>query len=397
MAGGKCRKKCLDYGVQHNLPVRAAHAALAAIVKPYRWSPMELTSYQKRVAAWVAIAALLGLILWLLAPVLTPFVVAAVLAYALNPLVNRLDGWFRGRMPRAVAVSIVMLLFMLAVVGVVMLIVPVAIKELPLLRSQLPVLLDKGSAWLQALVTRLGIPVEINVGTLKEWLLHYLNSGDGASSGVGSLLSSLSIGGSVALAVLGNLVLIPMALFYLLMDWDRFVFHLFRLVPRRMRESVSSFAQEADQVLGQYLRGQLLVMLILAVYYSVGLALFGLDLALPIGIFTGLAVFVPYLGFGLGLVMAALLGMLQMGLAKAALMVAVVYGLGQFIESFFLTPRLVGERIGLHPLVVIFALLAFGQLFGFVGILVALPCSAVLLVAIRRMRTHYLQSDLYKL
>ena len=157
---------------------------------------------------------------------------------------------------------------------------------------------------------------------------------------------------------------------------------------------------EADSVLGQYLRGQLLVMLILAVFYSVGLALFGLDLALPIGIFTGLAIFVPYLGFGVGLVLAALAGLLEFsatsGLGYTAIMVAVVFGAGQVVESLFLTPRLVGERIGLHPLAVIFALLAFGQLFGFVGVLIALPVSAVLLVAIRRVRTGYLASGLYK-
>jgi predicted PurR-regulated permease PerM len=138
-----------------------------------------------------------------------------------------------------------------------------------------------------------------------------------------------------------------------------------------------------------------LVMLILAVFYTVGLALFGLDLALPIGVFTGLAIFVPYVGFGVGLILALLAGLLEFASVKALAMVAVVYGLGQLIESLYLTPRLVGERIGLHPLVVIFALLAFGQVFGFVGVLIALPASAVLLVAIRRVHAHYLASDLY--
>ena len=163
-----------------------------------------------------------------------------------------------------------------------------------------------------------------------------------------------------------------------------------------MRESVAGFVQEADIVLSQYLRGQLLVMTIMAVFFSVGLMLFGLDLAWPIGIFTGLAMFVPYVGFAMGLVMAALVGIMQMGFSRAAVMVAVVYGIGQVLESFYLTPRLVGERIGLHPLMVIFALLAFGQLFGFVGVLLALPASAVLLVAVRRLRNQYLHSSLYK-
>ena len=140
-------------------------------------------------------------------------------------------------------------------------------------------------------------------------------------------------------------------------------------------------------------------MAVLAVYYSAGLALFGLDLAMPIGIFTGLAVFVPYVGFGLGLLLALLAGLLEfaatVGAAKALIMVAAVYGLGQLIEGFFLTPRLVGERIGLHPLAVIFALLAFGQLLGFVGVLIALPASALLLVALRRAQSSYRASKLY--
>jgi predicted PurR-regulated permease PerM len=164
----------------------------------------------------------------------------------------------------------------------------------------------------------------------------------------------------------------------------------------QMRSSFDGFTNEADSVLGQYLRGQLLVMLAMAVFYAVGLALFGLDLALPIGVFTGLAMFIPYLGFGIGLLLAVLAGLLQFASLKALVMVAVVYGIGQVVESLFLTPRLVGERIGLHPLAVIFALLAFGQVFGFVGVLIALPASAVLLVGIRRVKERYMTSKLYR-
>ena len=188
---------------------------------------------------------------------------------------------------------------------------------------------------------------------------------------------------------------ILVALFYLLMDWDRFVARLLALVPPHFRAPVDSFTDEADAVLGQYLRGQLLVMLAMAVFYAVGLALFGLDLALPIGVFTGLAMCIPYVGFGIGLLLALLAGLLEFASLKAVVMVAVVYGLGQLVESLFLTPRLVGERIGLHPLAVIFALLAFGQMFGFVGVLIALPASAVLLVAIRRLQLSYMSSQLY--
>ena len=215
-----------------------------------------------------------------------------------------------------------------------------------------------------------------------------------------SVLTSLKMGGSVAFTIIGNAILIPVALFYLLMDWPRFMDQLRNLIPPRLRAGSDNFLAESDAVLGQYLRGQLLVMLVMAFFYSVGLSLFGLEMALPIGLFTGLAMFVPYVGFGLGLVLATFAGLLEfsatVGMARAVVMVAVVYGGGQVLEGFFLTPRLVGERIGLHPLAVIFALLAFGQILGFVGVLVALPLSAVLLVAIRRAKSGYLSSRLFK-
>jgi predicted PurR-regulated permease PerM len=272
-------------------------------------------------------------------------------------------------------------------------VVPVLAKEIPLMRQQLPVLLDRLNDTLSPWLAQLGVQVSLDMASLKAQVLEYLNANwDDAFP---SLWSSLRLGGSVALAVIGNAVLIPVALFYLLMDWKRIVARVLELVPLRARPSVDSFAHESDQVLGQYLRGQLLVMLTMAVYYATGLGLFGLDLALPIGVFTGLAMFVPYLGFGVGLVLATLAGLLEFASLKALVMVATVYGSGQVIESLFITPRLVGERIGLHPLAVIFALLAFGQLLGFVGVLVALPASAVLLVAIRRMRASYMGSKLY--
>ncbi len=359
---------------------------------------MPLSTPQKSALAWAVVALLLVLALWLLGPVLMPFVVAAVLAYVLTPLVDRLDALGRGRMPRILAVVIVELLFILAVLGLVLLLVPVLTREWPLLREQVPQLLDWLNAGMQPLLAELGLKLAFDTASLKPALMKYLNAN--MEEALGSLLASLKIGGSVALTVLGNLILIPVALFYLLLDWKQLVRRVLELVPQRLRGSYDSFVAEADEVLGQYLRGQMLVMLILALYYSVMLSLFGLDLALPIGVFTGLAIFVPYVGFGIGLVLAVLAGLLEFsgdgGLTRVALMVGVVYGLGQLLESFYLTPRLLGERIGLHPLAVIFALLAFGQLFGFVGILVALPASAVLLVAARRLRQRYLSSSVYR-
>jgi len=354
---------------------------------------MQFTSTQKRAAAWTAIAALAVLALRALGPVLTPFIIAAVLAYALTPLVDRLDALWQGRVPRILAVVLVELLLVIVVLALALLVVPVLLKELPLMREQIPLLFDRLHGRLSPWLAELGVRISLDLASLRSQLVQYLQTN--WSDSFGSVWSSVKIGGSVAVAVLGNALLVPVALFYLLLDWKQLVTRVLELVPPRARPGVDSFAAEADEVLGQYLRGQLLVMVTMALFYSTGLALFGLELALPIGVFTGLAMFVPYVGFGIGLILAVLAGLLEFGSAKAFLMVAVVYGSGQVFEGFFLTPRLVGERIGLHPLAVIFALLAFGQLFGFVGVLIALPASAVLLVAIRRARSGYFASKLY--
>ena len=355
---------------------------------------MQFTPTQKRVSAWCLIALLVTLALWLLGPVLMPFVVASVLAYALTPLVNKIDALCRGRMPRVLAVIAVELSLFVVLVGLALLIVPIMAKELPLMREQAPLLADRLNSGLAPWLAQFGIKVSLDIASIKAVMLKYLNAN--YEEALGSLLSSLKLGGSVALTLLGNAVLIPVALFYLLMDWDKFVERLLELVPPSTRQAFDGFTNEADSVLGQYLRGQLLVMLIMAVFYATGLALFGLDLALPIGVFTGMAMFIPYVGYGLGLILALLAGLLQFASIKALVMVAAVYGIGQLIESLYLTPRMVGERIGLHPLAVIFALLAFGQLFGFVGVLIALPASAVLLVAIRRIKQRYMCSKLYQ-
>jgi predicted PurR-regulated permease PerM len=363
------------------------------LLRLHLYSLMTLTRNLKTALSWLGIAACGLAVLWMLGPVLTPFMVAAVLAYALTPLVNRLDALLRGRVPRVLAVLVVEAAFVVLTLCLLLLVVPIMAKEIPLMREQLPQLADALNVWLKPLAAQLGLKVSLDAASVKAFALKYLNAN--FEDLFASLLASLKLGGSVALTLIGNAVLVPVALFYLLMDWAALVARVMALVPPRLQTAVDSFTGEADTVLGQYLRGQLLVMGLMAVFYSTGLALFGLDLALPIGVFTGLAMFVPYLGFGTGLVLAVLAGLLQFASVKALIMVAVVFGTGQILEGFVLTPRLVGKRIGLHPLAVIFALLAFGQVFGLAGVLVALPASAVLLVAIRRVRANYLASQLY--
>lgn len=351
---------------------------------------MNLSASQRLTLTWLGLALAAVLLLWLLAPVITPFVVGAVLAYALHPLVERLAA---RRVPRLLAVVLVEVVALLLVFALLLLIVPVVGKELPLLKAQVPALLDKLNQSLTPWLAQFGIQINFDVASLKAWATKVLDAN--LEDWLSTLLSSARIGGSAVLSLLGNAILVPVVLFYLLADWPALVERVQSLVPPRMREATLAFLDECDQVLGQYMRGQLMVMLALAVYYSAALAIAGFDLALPLGVFTGLAVAVPYVGFGIGLVLSLLAGLLQFGALKGLLLVAVVYGLGQLIEGLFLTPRLVGKRIGLNPLAVIFALLAFGTVFGFVGVLVALPASAVTLVALRRARAAYLASRLY--
>ena len=352
---------------------------------------MTLTAAQRQTATWIALSLLGALVVWLLAPVLTPFIVAAVLAYVLHPLVERLA---RRRVPRVVAVTVVEVAAIIIVLAVVLLIVPILSKQLPLLREQIPLLADRLNASLTPLLSRFGVDVALDTASIKAFVLKYLNAN--LEDWTATALSSARIGGSILLAIVGNVFLVPMVLFYLLMDWNSLLQRLGGLIPPRLRENTHGFFDECDSVLGQYLRGQLSVMVVLAGYYSVGLTLFRFDLAVPVGVFTGLAVFIPYVGFGLGLMLALISGVLQFSGWHGVIGVAVVFGIGQLLESFLLTPRLVGERIGMNPLTVIFALLAFGHLFGFVGVLIALPVSAVLVVAVRRLRELYLTSELFQ-
>jgi predicted PurR-regulated permease PerM len=351
---------------------------------------MALNAAQRRTLNWAALAAAAIAFVWLLGPVLTPFVIGAVLAYALHPLVEQLAA---RRVPRLAAVMLVEIGAIAAVAGLVLLIVPILSKELPLLNEQLPLLVERINRNVAPWLKQMGLDVSLDPGSLRALLLKYLDANWG--EGLAAALASARIGGSIVFGVVFYLVLVPVVLFFLLIDWPFYVLRAIALVPPRLRAKVTSFTNDCDTVLGQYLRGQLLVMLMMAAFYSVGLALFGFDLAVPVGVFTGLAIFVPYVGFGVGLVLALLAGALQFTGWYGPIAVFTVYGIGQIVEGLFLTPKMVGERIGMSPLTVIFALFAFGHLFGFVGVLIALPASALIAVAAARLRASYTQSSLY--
>lgn len=340
--------------------------------------------------AWAGVSGVALLIVWLLLPVLPPFLVAAGLAYLLYHPVQLLRA--RG-VPKVLAVLLVECVAVLAVLAVLLLVVPVLLHELPLLREQVPRLAADLNAAMGPHLERWGIPFTLDVPALKALMLKAF--GGNRDEWIAAALNSVRIGGSVALAVLGYAVLVPVAVYYLLLDARRISATVAAQIPPRLRAPIGSFLSEADALIGHYLRGQLLVMLGLAAFYTVALVLCGLELAVPVGVFSGLAVVVPYIGFGIGVVLALMASVLQFGLAAGLLQVALVYAVGQFLESFVLTPRWVGDRIGLSPLAVIFALLVFGEWFGFVGILLALPASAVLLVLLRRVGALYRSSAFF--
>lgn len=353
---------------------------------------MPLTAPQRQTLAWAAVAALLLWALAALGAVLTPFAAAAILAYVLEPGVR----WLAlRRVPRTVAVIVVMLFALLALAAVLLILVPLVQTEAAQIRSRMPALVatvtEQLLPWLRE---HLGVEFRLDAESLRRTLAEHLSSG--GTDLASAVFDYVRSGWAAAVQVLGLLFLVPVVAFYLLVDWPRFAPLLRDLVPPRWQTRSFDVLGEIDSLLGQYLRGQVLVMVALSAWYATALLVAGFGLWLPVGVLSGLLVAIPYLGFAIGLAFALVTGMLQLGPMQGLVSVAVVYGIGQVLEGFVLTPRLVGERIGLHPVAVILALLAFGALLGFVGVLLALPLSAVVAVALRRLRTAYLDSDFYR-
>lgn len=339
---------------------------------------------------WLAVALATGGLLYLLSPILAPFLFAAILAYILDPLVERLSGRY---VPRTLAVVLVMVGVLLLLAALALVVLPVFAKELRLLAERLPAFID----WLNLRVTpyleeRLGLALQFDAATVRALAGELVADNQDL---VGKLLGSLKIGGLALLAFFVNLLLVPVVLFYLLRDWDPLLARVDRLIPRRAYGKAKTILREVDAVLAEFLRGQLMVILVMAAFYVAALWLAGLEFALPIGLITGLLVFVPYVGALLGFVLATAAALLQFDGWWGLAWVWLAFALGQTLESLLVTPWLVGERIGLHPVAVIFALLAFGQVFGFFGVLLALPASAALLVGLRHLRGAYLASSLY--
>ncbi len=334
---------------------------------------------------WLIAIALAGWLMYLLAPVLTPFVASALLAYIGDPLADRLQ---KLKFPRTLAVVAVFLLTFLFIALLVLLVGPLIRTQVGELFEALPEIAKQfEEVWLPNIASYLNIEGGEDVG-IGAFLAKY--SDMAGTWGTKVLVGVTKSGGALAAAVL-SLFLIPILTFYLLRDWDSIMAHLGALIPSRQRDTVIKLAKETDDVLGGFLRGQLLVMFALAVIYSTGLALVGLEFAVAIGVVSGLVSFVPYLGFIFGIALAALTVALEPAPLWPLVGIVATFSVAQMIEGSILTPKLVGDRIGLHPVIIIFAVAAGGQLFGFFGILLALPAAAVLSVLVRFAYHRYLK------
>ncbi len=344
---------------------------------------------------WLILSVGFALLLYLLLPVLSPFLIAAVLAYICDPLVDKISlwGYKKYQFGRTTSTALVMLAILGAITLLLLIVIPLIQNQSLLIVERLPMIVDNLRTtiepWLKA---KFGISFAIDSAHLQEIISKNWKT---AGNLLGDVLQTAGTNSMALIGVVANILLLPVVLFYLLRDWDQFIAGIGNLIPRDLIDTTTDLAKEIDQMLAEFLRGQLTVMLIMSVFYSAGLWLAGLDNALSIGIIAGLLNFVPYLGPALGMGLALLVGALQFSSFGQMIPVLIVFGIGQLLESNYITPKLVGERIGLHPVVVIFALLAGGQLFGFAGVLLALPVSATIAVLLLHAKDNYLDSDTY--
>lgn len=341
---------------------------------------------------WLAVVLVFAAFVYWLHPILSPFLVGILLAYLADPLVDRLE---RRGLSRTWGVIVVFALFSLILALLLLVLIPMLARQLVRLYELAPQMLD----WLQ----HTALPwVQVRLGLVDGfWKFDKIKAAISEHLGqttdiVGVVLTQATASGLALLGWLANLVLIPVVSFYLLRDWDLMMAKLRRLLPRQREAQVMTLAGECHEVLGAFVRGQLMVMVALGVIYAGGLMLVGLELGLLIGMLAGLAAIVPYMGFVIGIGAAMIAGLFQFGGDLYPLLgIVAVFMVGQVLEGMVLTPLLVGDRIGLHPVAVIFAILAGGELFGFTGVLLALPVAAVIMVLLRHINDLYKESDMY--
>jgi predicted PurR-regulated permease PerM len=348
-----------------------------------------MTSVQRNTWFWLVGFALFFMALWLLSAILLPFVAGIAIAYFLNPLVNRLE---RLRVPRGLAAFVVLALFLMLLVLVIMLVVPILEAQVLDLAANLPNLLAAARREAEALM-------QMAQQRLTPEDFAKLRDAVG-----GKLADMFAVLGSVfrdlvtrglALANLLSLVFVtPVVSFFLLRDWNRILARLDGWLPRTQATTIREQAARIDEILSAYLRGQLSVCVVLGIYYAVGLTLLGLNFGSVIGLLIGVLAFIPYVGFTVGFVLAMLLALTQFS-GQHVLYVIALFVAGMVMEGYLLTPKLVGQRVQLNPVWVVFALLSFGTLFGLLGVLIAVPMAAVIGVLVRFALSRYLASPLY--
>lgn len=379
-------------------PANQAKSAVASNTTPHavvHTAPMLATAWlsaEAKTCIIVGIALLLlGAFLWVLSPILAPFLAAAMIAYIFDPIVDWLET--KG-LSRNLGAALAVVFLILALAALILIIVPLLTKEIGQISAQLPGLADQlKTRFIPWAESTLGIKINLDPASFKQFITDNMQDASGIAK---RIFSGATVGGLAVLGFLVNLALLPVVLFYVLRDWDSLVAKIARTIPRPWYPKVKEIAGEIDGVLSEFLRGQISVMLMMSVFYIACLWMVGLEFALPVGLVTGMLVFVPYLGAAAGLILGTVTAFLQFPSFNGVLMVWGVFAVGQILEGFVITPRFVGERIGLHPVAVIFALMAFGQVFGFFGVLLALPASAAILVTARHFLKWYEGSEVYR-
>lgn len=331
-----------------------------------------------KIMSIVGIIALCVLGIYLLSPIITPFFLGALLAYLGNPFVTFLKS---NHVPRAVGVIAVFLIVFVMLAAVILLVLPMMQEQLVLAIQKIPAML----LWLQNSVlpwmnSHTQVNDYLNIDALKKELAqHAQKIGNVASI----IIKTLTHSTLAMVDFVMNLVLIPVVAFYLMRDWPKIMQNIQTILPKASRHYIVSLTQQCNEVVGAFFKGQLLVMLSLAIIYSTGLKWIGLEVAIFVGLLAGLLSIVPYLGFTIGILVASIAMFLETHVFLHVVYVWGVFAVGQMAESMVLTPLLVGDKIGLHPVAVIFAVLTGGLLFGFLGVLLALPVAAIILVVLK--------------
>lgn len=348
-------------------------------------------SLRRQVIFWLASLLLVGLFFYMFRGILLPFVAGMALAYFLDPVADRLEKW---GVSRPMATVLILIAFLLLFIVALIIVVPVLASQANSFISKIPEYVEQLQTLFASFNTGwLSRYVDLDMPDMKSSLGELLSEGAGLA---GSVFLQIWNSGK-ALADLASLfVVTPVVAFYLLLDWDRMIENIESWIPRHNLEIVREISRDMNLAIAGFVRGQGSVCLILGIYYATGLTLTGLNFGLLIGLFAGLISFIPYVGSMVGLVLALGVALVQFWPDYISIiLVLVVFFSGQFLEGNFLQPKMVGRSVGLHPVWLMFALFAFGSLFGFVGLLIAVPASAALAVLVRFALRRYLQSDLY--